>query len=335
LTPDSLEILNWGTPDEVSATKLRFYVGDVVYGRRRAYQRKLGIARFDGICSAHALVLRARKNECLPEFLPYFLHSDLFHNRALEISVGSLSPTINWSTLKIQKFELPSIEEQQRIVEMMTSVDEHIESLRHQLDVLQTTRKSVLHHLLNAGGEGWTESTLGQVSSFVKAKAKPNLVVPELPFVGLEHLDTRSREISRTGSIREVLSLVTPFEPGDTLFGKLRPNLHKVCFASFPGVCSTELLAIRANESCSPEFLYLVCSSDHVNAFCVDRSAGTRMPRVGPSELASFSFLLPPHDEQKRIVDEVFKVDALTQGTNSALSATQQLRSALLNKEIS
>lgn len=117
LDPESTSIRRWGSPSDVESTKLRFYPGDVIYGRRRAYQRKLGVADFDGICSAHALVLRAKPEVCLPEFLPYFLQSDAFHQRALDISVGSLSPTINWKTLAVQEFALPPIDEQQRIVE--------------------------------------------------------------------------------------------------------------------------------------------------------------------------------------------------------------------------
>ena len=335
LDPESIEITRWGTPEDVSATKLRFFPNDVIYGRRRAYQKKLGVARFEGICSAHALVLRARQDVCLAEFLPYFLHSDQFHNRALEISVGSLSPTINWSTLKLQKFELPSIEEQQRIVELLSGVDAHAEALRNQLHVAKETRKAVLHHLLNARGDDWTETTLGKISSFIGAKKKPNELSPEMCYLGLEHVDPQTAVVSRSGVIEGVLSLVTPFEPGDTLFGKLRPKLHKVAFAAFPGVCSTEMLVIRAGENCTPEFLYMVSSSDRTIEYCVDRSAGTKMPRVSPRDLSDLKIGLPPLKDQQRIVDEISKIDAVIQESTSAFAATRQLRSALLNKEIS
>lgn len=121
LDPDTLKISRWGSPSDVEATKLRFYPGDVIYARRRAYQRKLGVAEWDGIASAHALVLRARPDICLPEFLPYFLQSEQFHRRAMEISVGSLSPTINWTTLAVQEFVLPLLDEQTSIVEILRS----------------------------------------------------------------------------------------------------------------------------------------------------------------------------------------------------------------------
>ena len=96
LEPGNLSIRRWGTPDDVESTKLRFKRGDIIFGKRRAYQRKLAVADFEGICSAHAMVLRARPNGVIPEFLPYFMQSDMFMERAVSISVGSLSPTINW-----------------------------------------------------------------------------------------------------------------------------------------------------------------------------------------------------------------------------------------------
>lgn len=118
LDSDSLKIRRWGTPDDVASTKLCFKAGDIIFGKRRAYQRKLGVAEFDGICSAHALVLRAIPAAVLPEFLPFFMKSDLFMNRAVEISVGSLSPTINWKTLAAQEFSIPPIEDQRVITEV-------------------------------------------------------------------------------------------------------------------------------------------------------------------------------------------------------------------------
>ena len=133
LDADSLKIRRWGTPDDVEATKLMFKKGDIIFGRRRAYQRKLGVAEFDGICSAHAMVLRAKPDVVLPEFLPFFMQSDLFMNRAVEISVGSLSPTINWKTLAEQEFALPPINDQKGLVEVFQAAGEITSALHEAL----------------------------------------------------------------------------------------------------------------------------------------------------------------------------------------------------------
>jgi type I restriction enzyme, S subunit len=127
LDPNTIHLRQWGHPSNVTGQKLAFKKGDVIFGRRRAYQRKLAVAEFDGICSAHAMVVRAKPEMILPEFLPFFLQSDMFMERAIEISVGSLSPTINWKTLRVQEFPLPTLDEQKRIAEILWAADEAVE----------------------------------------------------------------------------------------------------------------------------------------------------------------------------------------------------------------
>jgi type I restriction enzyme, S subunit len=123
LDPGSMTVNRWGTPDQVEATKLRFRAGDVIFGRRRAYQRKVSRADFEGICSAHAMVLRAKPGLVDPDFLPVFLNSDVFLDRAVQISVGSLSPTVNWKTLAVQEFDFPPIDDQRRIADLLWATE--------------------------------------------------------------------------------------------------------------------------------------------------------------------------------------------------------------------
>jgi restriction endonuclease S subunit len=319
LDPESIEITRWGTPEDVSATKLRFYPKDVIYGRRRAYQKKLGVARFEGICSAHALVLRARQDFCLAEFLPYFLHSDQFHNRALEISVGSLSPTINWSTLKLQKFELPSIEEQQRIVELLSGVDAHAEALRNQLHVANETRKSVLHHLLTAGGDDWTETTLGNVIqlSYGKALKAEDRDGDGFPVFG------------SAGEVGQHSEPNVPFVPV-VIVGR-KGTAGAVWWSDIPcSVIDTAYFLVLKAEG-NPKYFYHLLESLDLPTL----TAQTGVPGLNRDRVHSCEFLCPPLIEQQRIVDEISKIDAVIQETTSALAATRQLRSALLNKEIS
>ena len=151
LDPSTLHLRQWGQPSDVTGQKLAFKKGDVIFGRRRAYQRKLAVAEFDGICSAHAMVVRAKPKMILPEFLPFFLQSDMFMERAIEISVGSLSPTINWKTLREQVFPLPPLDEQKRIAEILWAADEAVEkwteAYRQAESALNSTRSQILQEL--------------------------------------------------------------------------------------------------------------------------------------------------------------------------------------------
>lgn len=126
---ESIHIKRFGKREDVSGTKLRCYPGDVIFGRRRAYQRKAAICKFDGFCSAHSLVLRARPDVIDPKLFPFFLHSDTFMHRAVDISVGSLSPTINWGTLKKQEFLLPPKNQQAKLAELLWAADGTVENV--------------------------------------------------------------------------------------------------------------------------------------------------------------------------------------------------------------
>jgi type I restriction enzyme S subunit len=102
LDADNLKIERTGTPDDVIGTKLKIYKGDIIFGKRRAYLRKVAVSHFDGIASAHSMILRANEKNIEKDFLPYFMQSDTFMSRAVQISEGSLSPTIKNKTLALR-----------------------------------------------------------------------------------------------------------------------------------------------------------------------------------------------------------------------------------------
>jgi restriction endonuclease S subunit len=127
LDAQNIHIRRNGVPSDVKGGKLKCYPGDIIFGKRRAYQRKAAIVEFEGICSAHAFVLRAIPEVIEPKLFPFFLHSDLFMHCAVDISVGGLSPTINWGQLKEQEFFLPPKEQQVQLAELLWAMDEVIE----------------------------------------------------------------------------------------------------------------------------------------------------------------------------------------------------------------
>ncbi len=124
LDPQSLRITRRGVPADVKGQKLRVRPGQIIFGKRRAYQKKVAVADFDGICSAHAMVLEEVVGKIIPGLLPFFMQSDMFMDRAVAISEGSLSPTIKWKKLAIQEFPLPPIERQKEILEVLEKVEE-------------------------------------------------------------------------------------------------------------------------------------------------------------------------------------------------------------------
>ena len=121
LDSDCLSVTRWGAEVAPSGEKLLMKKGDILFGKRRAYQRKVGIAPFDGIFSAHGMVLKPNEDIINKDFFPFFICSDQFMERAVRISVGGLSPTINWKDLREQEFDLPPLSEQRILAEKLWS----------------------------------------------------------------------------------------------------------------------------------------------------------------------------------------------------------------------
>ncbi|MCS6129188.1 restriction endonuclease subunit S [Shewanella baltica] len=112
LDPDSLKVKRHGVPSDVAGQKLLVKKGQIIFGKRRAYQRKVAVADWDCICSAHAMVLEPINKWIVSDYLPVFMQSDEFMSRAISISEGSLSPTIKWKVLENQTFLIPSRDSQ-------------------------------------------------------------------------------------------------------------------------------------------------------------------------------------------------------------------------------
>jgi type I restriction enzyme S subunit len=148
LDADNLKIERTGTPDDVIGTKLKIYKGDIIFGKRRAYLRKVAVSHFDGIASAHSMILRANEKNIEKNFLPYFMQSDTFMSRAVQISEGSLSPTIKVKTLAQQEFTLPKKEKQKELVALFKQFDDTRQQLKQQKATLKLLKQKLLNEIL-------------------------------------------------------------------------------------------------------------------------------------------------------------------------------------------
>ena len=108
LEPGDLRIRSWGNvADGVTFTSV-FQPGQVLFGKRRAYQRKVAVADFAGVCSGDIYVLETKDSKVLlPELLPFICQTDAFFDHAVGTSAGSLSPRTNWTSLADFEFALP------------------------------------------------------------------------------------------------------------------------------------------------------------------------------------------------------------------------------------
>ena len=150
IDPESLHIKRWGLIEEGTSFTRKFVKGQVLFGKRRAYQRKVAIADFDGICSGDILVFEV-KNDLLPELLPFIVQSDGFYEHALSTSAGSLSPRTKWKDLAAYEFALPPEDDQRRIADILWAAKQNILTSEQVVQSAIETKKALLAHLLHFG----------------------------------------------------------------------------------------------------------------------------------------------------------------------------------------
>ena len=260
LDPDSLRIRRWGDTSEVESTKLLFQPGDIIFGKRRVYQRKVAVADFEGICSAHAMVLRAKSEIVLPEFLPFFMQSDLFMERALSISVGSLSPTINWKALAKEEFLLPPIQEQARLVEASVAIEATIDGYRNSLDSLNALRISFLNdHFLPRLDTGLPlKSVIDLRSGGTPSRSKENYWGGNLPWASGKDLKVRQLSDTEEHLTDEGWKAAKIAPAQATLIvvrGMILAHTFPVSVCQVPMAFNQDLRALVAGPKIRPEYL--------------------------------------------------------------------------------
>ncbi len=354
LDPDSLRIRRWGSPSDVEAGKLFFKTGDIIFAKRRAYQRKLGVAEFDGICSAHAMVLRAKPEVVLPEFLPFFMQSDLFMNRAVEISVGSLSPTINWKTMAIQEFSLPPEDEQLRIVELISAFDEQIESLE--------VAHAAAHNLKNSMAESVfpvaeVKGYLDKPQEYSGRKLAPigNLASLQVgyPFKSAEYSTTGDRLLrgSNVGVSRlNWESDITCYWPverrlevsdyvlatGDIVIAMDRPfisdgfKIARVKHEDLPALLLQRVGRFRTGEQITPEYLWSFLHAESFRWQLQRMQKGTDLPHISKFDIEGTLIPQLTVDEQVALSGCFSEIEGSTAALEKRLAdAKSQRRHAL------
>lgn len=147
LDPGELAIRRWGAVSSGTTFTSVFRPGQVLFGKRRAYQRKVAVPDFNGVCSSDIYVLESKdEDRLLPAVLPFICQTEAFFRHAVGTSAGSLSPRTNWQYLAAYEFALPPLEEQRRITKLLMRIEAALQALHNAHAALTTLGKSTLLH---------------------------------------------------------------------------------------------------------------------------------------------------------------------------------------------
>ena len=291
---ECLEITRWGSNVAPIGEKLIMKKGDVLFGKRRAYQRKLAIAPFDGIFSAHGMVLRPNEEVVDKKYFPFFMSSDLFMERAVQISVGGLSPTINWKDLREQEFPLPSLAEQKVLADKLWAAYRLKESYKKLLAATEEMVKSQFiemfgdTHVKSDNSRQWKE-----VVEIINGKDYKTIQVEDggYPVYGTGGEMARAADylspansilLGRKGTIDKPLLIKEKYWNVDTAFG-----------------------AVPDENILNYVYFYWHCKTIDFNIL----NKGTTLPSTTKVDLLNLWVKIPAMEEQNRFASIVEQAD--------------------------
>lgn len=265
---------------------------------------------------------------------------------------GSAQPLLTQTNLKGLSFSVPPLQLQRRIASILGAYDDLIEVNRRRIAILEEMARGLFEEwfvrfrfpgheavpiLDTPDGplpEGWTWGAFRDLAREVRQTVSPDDVPPDTPYVGLEHMPRRSFTLDQHGRVEDVSSLKSYFQRGDILFGKIRPYFHKVVWADFEGVSSTDAIVWRPVAGLAAQAL-ATASSDAFVAYSVQTSNGTKMPRANTRVLADYRCALGPSDVASRFEDTVGPMVELCATLNAGSRRLAASRDLLLPRLIS
>jgi len=223
-------------------------------------------------------------------------------------------PIITQTFLNNLLIQLPPLPEQQKIAEVLSTIDEAIRKTDEIIAETERLKKGLMQELLTKGTghkefkdteigkipKTWQVVSIGDVCKQRNEMVQPSMNNKE-PFVGLEHITSGETRLLKFARSADVKSAKFRFYAGDILYGKLRPYLDKAVIADFNGICSTDLLVLTPKENVVKEFLIYVLHSDDFIKYAIATTTGTNHPRTSWSAISKFKFGLPEYSEQQII----------------------------------
>ena len=314
LDSDCLDVTRYGADVAPIGEKLIMKKGDVLFGKRRAYQRKVAIAPFDGIFSAHGMVLRPRTEVIRPDLFPFFISSNQFLNSAIQISVGSLSPTINWRDLKDLEFDIPEINDQTEFARLLWSTEEARKAYRRLIFASEQLVKSRFIEMfgsLPTNEKQWEIATVRDVTTEVRyGSSRPAVDGGRYPYLRMNNI-TYSGELDLS-DIKQIdipgneLQKCT-VRRGDVLFNRTNSKelVGKTCVYNRDEmmVLAGFVIRVRVNEKMLPEFLSAFLNTDFSKQMLLGMcKAAIGQANINAQELQNIELYVPPITMQKNFV---------------------------------
>ena len=310
----SLKVKRWGSDVPITGEKLVMKKGDILFGRRNTYLRRAAIAPHDGIFSAHGMIFRPNTAVMDEDYFPFFISSDYFMNAAIRISVGSLSPTVNWKTLKELEFDIPDLESQRKSAELLTAANRLKEAYEILLEETDQLVKSQFIEMFGTyQNTPYEVKTLEELCEPIKDGTHQTPTYTddkENGFVFLSSKDVTSRYVDWDHP------MYIPLDLHEQLYKRIAPRKGDILLAKngTTGIAAivdrdivfdiyVSLALLRPHENLNVKYLWQAINMPQTKAQFDSRLKGIGVPNLHLGEIKKAQIVVPPLELQNQYAE--------------------------------
>lgn len=363
---DDLHIKKWGTIGDDylgPAFNKMFKKGQILYGSRRTYLRKIAIPHFDGICSNTTFILEPKGTDLLPELLPFVMQSVAFTEHSIRESKGSTNPYINWKDITKYQFEVPvSMDRQREIADILLAAEDAIVKTEIFIENAERYKTVLMRNLFSEGIQHsdtkydekignipieWDSTLLSDLIEVHHGYAFKSLYFSDVPnniivlvpgnfhrngglYFGERNTNYYTGDYDQKFLLKnnDLLIVMTDLSPKMLILGRIvKLNTNELILHN-QRIGKIELIK---KDLLHDEFLLHLFNSDKYRNKVKSSAAGSGVKHTSPTSIKSICIPLPPLQEQEKIASVLNNVTSLLETAYTSLHSTSKMKMHLIN----
>ena len=325
---------------------LRVVPGDIAYNTMRMWEGRSAYVGIEGVISpAYTVCTPATKVNGI--FFSYYFKTESLIRQFRKFSQGIVKDTLNLkykSFSQVQTLYPEKEQEQQKIADCLTSIDELITLESQKLDTLKRHKKGLMQQLFPRKGETvphlrfpefqgtneWDINGLGTLTTFVNEKISIVQISLE-NYISTENILQDYGGITKASKLPETGS-VTQFRSNDILFSNIRPYLKKVWLADKKGGASNDVIVIHAKQEIEAKFLSFLLKNDTFINYVMTGAKGVKMPRGDIESIKKYPTPFPLRAEQQKIAECLASIDDCITAQNQKIETLKTHKKGLMQQ---
>ena len=317
----------------------KFAVGDVLFGRRRAYLRKASQASFSGICSGDITVFRAKDN-LMPDLLPFIVNNERFFDYAIKHSAGGLSPRVKFKDLANYEFLLPPKDQQAQLAKLLWAMDDVIERESLLCDKAQALLEAFRRKINQGDLELFTGD---QITSLITKGASPK-------WQGFDYCDEGTLFVTSENVLEDFIDLKekkflplafndkqkrSQLNKGDILINIVGASIGRLAIFNEEvenANINQAVCLFRVNSSVVPEYIVNYLLEESNKNRLLNNQSATARPNLSLKNLSDFKFFLPTKIEQEKRIEDISKIKHSLNCSKLQMKRSQSLQKSLINQ---